>query len=102
MNGDLRARIFYERSDGLGCNLTGLLAFGLCGNEWLQFVRSEIYGHVGKRSLKLIFRRPFRVFELFPVFNRMIGQIHIEAGAFARVLVGRFFAVEKFTEARAF
>ena len=50
MNGDLRARIFYERSDGLGCNLTGLLAFGLCGNEWLQFVRSEIYGHVGKRS----------------------------------------------------
>ena len=50
MNGDLRARIFYERSDGLGCNLTGLLAFGLCGNEWLQFVRSEIYGRVGKRS----------------------------------------------------
>ena len=32
----------------------------------------------------------------------MIGQIHIEAGAFARVLVGGFFAVEKLAESRAF
>ena len=32
----------------------------------------------------------------------MNGQVHIEAGAFARVLVGGFFAVEKLAEARAF
>ena len=32
----------------------------------------------------------------------MVGQVHIEAGAFARVLVGGFFAVKKLAEARAF
>ena len=57
---------------------------------------------VVKGRLKTDFQTTFSRFELFSIFNRMIGQVHIEAGAFARVLVGGFFAVEKFAEAWAF
>ena len=68
--------------------------YSLCGQRFMVTLV--------KGRLKTDFQTTFSRFELFPVFNRMIGQVHIEAGAFARVLVGGFFAVEKFAEARAF